>query len=211
MKKNCFIFVLLAINFSFLSAQNSSLVISIGSGIANIDGISKSRIGGSLGIFAQHSLNDHFSLYANLGYALKGGKEHVSQTGGAYDQYDADISTAFHTLNLDLAIDYVLFSKLKLGLGPYAAVLLSGSEINDATFTVAGVTTERNYVRDIGFQYHPLDFGLLAQIHYQFSDAFSLGFRFRQGIPNAFAIESIPLVQRNQSLDLMASIGLFNK
>lgn len=211
MKKTAFLCLSFALLFNFLPAQNSSLGLSVGMGIANFDGISNSRIAGSLGIIAQHSLSDRFSLNANLGYSLKGGKEQVSQKGGAYDQYDADILTSFHTLNLDLAFDYNLLSKLKLGLGPYFALLLNARERNDATFTTAGVTLNRNYVRDITFLYHPLDFGLLAQIHYQFSDAFSLGFRFRQGIPNAFAIESIPLVQRNQSLDLVANIFLSKK
>lgn len=208
MKRAFSILIAITLTASFISAQGFRLGLGFAGGVANIDGFGKSRLAGGGGLLASYSMNEHFGLSANLGYALKGGQEHISQTGGAHDQYDADARTTFHALNLDLSVAYKPVPKLGIGLGPYVALLLAGKMHTDAVYTDAGVKTSRTIIQDIGFQYHPIDFGVQASIAYQLTGAVALGVRFRQGIPNAFAVSSIPLTQRNQSLDVIVQVFL---
>ena len=211
MKRAFSLVIVLALTASFISAQGLRLGLQFAGGIANLDGFGKSRLAGGGGLLGSYAINERFSLSANLGYALKGGLEHISQTGGAYDQYDADARTTFHSLNLDISASYAPVPKLGIGLGPYIAMLLAGRMHTDVVYSLGGVQTSRTIVQDVGFQYHPIDFGVQASIAYQLTDVVALGVRFRQGIPNAYAVSSIPLTQRNQSLDLIVNVLLAKK
>lgn len=208
MKRAFSLLIALTLTASFISAQGLRLGLNFAGGIANIDGFTKSRLAGGGGLLASYAMSERFGLSGNLGYALKGGQEHISQTGGAYDQYDADARTTFHALNLDLSASYAPVPKLGIGLGPYVALLLAGKMHTEEVYSLGGVKTSRTIIQDVGFQYHPIDFGVQASIAYQLTGALGLGVRFRQGIPNAFAISSIPLTQRNQSLDLIVNVFL---
>lgn len=166
-----------------------------------MDQESKHVLGFHFGGFAEMPLAEKFSLRPELEYQTMGVKYPADDANDTFG-----VRTKSTYITLPILLEYALMDKLKVGVGPYASMMLS---LKDKVIPYQGMEDEYNYdYVDESSHFKKLHLGVGAGISYQIVSKIGVNFRYNLGLSNMLKDGDTDSTVRNRSFSLGVSYSI---
>lgn len=187
MKKITFITALTFLFLAPLQAQHLDFGVKGGVNFASITGDDtdelKSKTGFHLGLVAELSLSENFSIQPEVLYSAQGAKAEGSDTWeGMTETWDYTYNLDY--INIPVLAKYYVTPSLNIHAGPQMSLLINSQA--EGEYTYDGVTeSESMDLEDV----KSLDFALAAGVGYQLNMGVFFNARYNVGLSNIWDIE----------------------
>ena len=144
-----------------------------------------SRTSIHLGITAEVSISDNFSVQPELLFSSQGAKSDYSDNDGFYD-YKSESALKLNYLLIPVMAKFYLSDAFSLEAGPQIGFLVSAKSDFESTETdiVNGVTETYSDTEDVKDGFKSTDFGLNFGVGYKLESGLNFGLRYSLGLTN---------------------------
>jgi len=144
-----------------------------------------SRIGFTIGGFAEFKLSDKFVVQPEVLYSGQGASYSYSESGPGYAFVEeGDVNLGY--ILVPVMAKYYVIDNLSLEFGPQVGFLIAANQKGDYVETYEGVTFAQSFDEDIKDEINSVDFGLNFGAGYDFTDNMTAGLRYNLGISNVY-------------------------
>lgn len=166
-----------------------------GLNVANLAGDEKATAvpGAHIGLFAEFSISEKFSIQPELLFSMEGAKDNGVVTEAGID-YNLEEKIKLNYINIPLMAKYYVDKKFSVLAGPQIGFVVSAKD----KFTVSDGVNSGSDEIDIKDEVESVDFGFNAGLAYDFNDKFFAEMRYNLGLSNVFDIDGEDLEAFNR-------------